>query len=147
MRGSPLIQAIIAAFFILLLAWPIYRLTRPTASERVPVALPAESEESYRLEIYFSEAPESYRFEYLGKLLLDRESGKPFSPESDEKIFVDLPTTVSSQGIDMIAQIKWKNQFRRHAFEVKMVTGKGVVAAERTLWARDGRFEGRIPLP
>ncbi|MDZ4741880.1 MAG: hypothetical protein SGI98_00495 [Verrucomicrobiota bacterium] len=148
MRGSPLIQAVIAAFFILLLAWPVYRVTRPAP---IPAShgqiIPPPAAMVYHLEIYFGDEPTFYTFEYLGKLLLDKRQAKMIDRKPGGEIIVGLPPTITVKGLDLMGEVKWADTSRRHAFEVKFIDGTGAVVAERTLWSENGKFEGRISLP
>ncbi|MDK3157965.1 hypothetical protein QPK87_15480 [Kamptonema cortianum] len=149
MRGSPLIQAAVAAFFILLLAWPVHHLTSPRAMEQIappPSAAPeqiAAAGKGYSLEIVFSGSPSSSSFQYLGEPLTAESA--PAKP--DEPLRIMLPPSVTDSGIDLIAQVQWPRGAGQNAFEVRFISPEGRVIAARTLWSRDGKFEGRIPLP
>ncbi len=141
MRGSPLIQAIVTAFFILTLAWPVHLVTRPLDAPVNPGPMVPEKNNAFHLEIVFSGTPDSFSFEYLGNLLV-AQKGAP----GEGLIFV-LPDSVTTQGVDILGTVVWPGKNGRQAFEVKLLDAQGNILAAKTCWSEEGKFEGRIPLP
>src|SRR4051812_43379431 len=102
MRGSPLLRAIVAFCAILLLGYPLWRLTHPNAPAAVPTAPPSvgTQNEPVSVRLEFTQTPTRFLISALGNTVWTEESPQP---AMERALRLDFP----KEGIDLDFTIEW----------------------------------------
>lgn len=95
MRGSPLFRALVAFLAILVLGYPLRRLTGESPSPATPAATPAPvTKREVDLQVTFTTAPKSFSVRHLGKEIW---AGAPGETTAEKKLTLSYPP----EGIDL----------------------------------------------
>jgi hypothetical protein len=101
MRGSPLLNALMAFFAIALMGWPIHRLTHVRASVPAPGAPPKSSQQrEVPVSLTFTAIPEAVRIRHLGKVVWTMAE-----PALSDEAKLSLPWP--EEGVDLLVEIDW----------------------------------------
>ena len=131
MRGSPLLRALLAFFFIGLMGWPLWQLTRPqkaVASTPVPNPSVPAAAKAIGLHLSFTAVPKSFVVRHL-----DKEVWKSTSPEADmeQQVTLDYP----DEGVDLQFHVEWPDDGPLAALRVQLTDPAGDVH-EKSLWGK-----------
>jgi len=99
MRGSPLLNALIAFVFIGLLGIPVQRLTRSTAAAATPAPKAAASTK-VSMELRFTTAPKTVRVQHLEKVIWSADDP---GTSADAELTLAWP----KEGVDLLFEIGW----------------------------------------
>jgi hypothetical protein len=101
MRGSPLLNALIAFLAIALLGIPVQRLTRAVAiAAPTPAPVAADAEQKVPVELRFTTPPKSVRIQHLGKVIWSAD-------EPGTSADAELTLAWPKEGIDLLVEIDW----------------------------------------
>lgn len=127
MRGSPLLNALLAFVLIAFAGVPVYRLTRATASPTLPAQVqPEPAAAAVLLELRFTAAPESVRIRHLGKVVWSAER-----PGSSAEAELNLPWP--EEGIDLLFEVGWPEDAPLAAARVALLPPDGEEQI-RSIW-------------
>ncbi len=136
MRGSPLFRALLTLAALLLAAWPVWRITRSSATP-IPAAaaspeLRAPNAARPQLALEFLPAPPiEFEVKYLGKTIW-RGSGNSLAVVSPP-----LDFTIPAEGVDLQITARWPADLKHGAVRARLTPSDGV-AIERLAWTREG---------
>jgi len=101
MRGSPLLNALIAFLAIALLGIPVQRLTRAVAiAAPTPAPAAADAGQKVPVELRFTTPPKSVRIQHLGKVIWSAD-------EPGASTDAELTLAWPKEGIDLLVEIAW----------------------------------------
>lgn len=123
MRGWPPIQAALAFVIILLTGVPVWFVTRSSAVAPVRSAPPAEVR-LVKVQITFSEPPESFAIRHLGEVVWQEENP---SREISRELKLRWPV----EGVDLQVFARWRDSVRWQAVRIRVVD-----EGDKTLWAQ-----------
>lgn len=99
MRGSPLLNALIAFLAIALVGIPVQRLTRAVAVV-APEPVKAAASVKVPVELRFTTAPKSVRVQHLGKIVWSTDAP---GTSADAELTLSWP----QEGVDLLFEIAW----------------------------------------
>jgi hypothetical protein len=140
MRGSPLLRALLAFGFILLLGWPLWRLTHAPAggvSMNAPAAVESAASE-VRLELTFTTVPTKLRVRHLGKEIWNAE---PTDLAVEQTMKLPFP----AEGVDLEFEAKFSEGAPLAAMRVRLTDPDGG-EHEKTAWGR-GEIDEVLTFP
>jgi hypothetical protein len=138
MRGSPLVRAALAFLVILLLGWPLRKLTGGSPLAAVAaVAAPAPAKE-IELQLSFTAVPKTVRVLHLGK-----EVWRDAAPaaEIERKLQVPFP----KEGVDLQFEIEFPDGSPLAAIRARLTDPAGETH-EKSLWGA-GRIDDVLTFP
>lgn len=138
MRGSPLLRALIAFGVILLLGWPLARMTRAPAVAAQAPAADANAAKEVHLALTFTVLPASVRVRHLGKEIW---SAQPAEPEIERTLALPFP----QEGVDLEFEAKFPDSAPLAAMRVRLTDPDGA-EHERTCWGR-GEIDEVLTFP
>lgn len=100
MRGSPLLNALIAFLAIALLGIPVQRLTRAVALAAPTPAPAPDAAVKVPVELRFTTAPKSARIQHLGKVIWSAD-------EPGTSTDAELTLVWPKEGVDLLFEIAW----------------------------------------
>jgi hypothetical protein len=129
MRGSPLLRAAIALFILLVLGFPLWRLTRAEeAPQAKAAAAPVAEKKAIHLQLDFTLPPKKIQVMHLGK-----EVWSENAPASG--VERDLSIPYPDQGVDLQFHIEWPDDAPLAAMRAKLTDPAGD-AHEKSLWGK-----------
>ena len=137
MRGSPLLRALCAFGFILLLGLPLWRLTHAPAVS-APVAVKAEAAREVRLRLTFTTLPATLRVRHLGKEIW---TATPTETELAKTLALPFP----KEGVDLEFEVKFPDAAPLAALRVRLTDPAGG-EHERTCWGQ-GEIDEVLTFP
>ena len=138
MRGSPLLRALLAFGFILLLGFPLARMTRAPAVVAATVALSVETAREVRLALTFTVLPTSVRVRHLGNEIW---TAQPAELEIENTVSLRFP----KEGVDLEVEAKFPDGAPLAAMRVRLTDPEGG-EHERTCWGR-GEIDEVLSFP
>ncbi len=131
MRGSPLLRAVLTLAALLLMAWPVWQVTRAKA----PVAAPAPPEAGetasakVRLRLSFLPAPPlEWSVRHLGRVVW---SGGPGAAEAESP---ELAIPLPEEGADLQLTARWPTGTASAVARLRLVRPDGA-PLDRSAWA------------
>ena len=124
MRGSPLLRAFLVFFAILLLGYPLHRLTRTTTVAEVQPLL--AKTQKIGLLLTFTTRPDSMRVRHLGKEIW---SENQVNTLMEKELFLPYP----KEGIDRAFDLHWPASSSVAALRVTF-TGPDGESMEKSIW-------------
>jgi hypothetical protein len=129
MRGSPLVRALLAFFFIASLGWPLWQLTRPeevVASTPAPAA--ASEKKAIELHLTFTTVPKSFVVRHL-----ENDVWKETAPQADmdKSVTLEYPP----EGIDLQFHIEWPADVPVSAMRAQLTDPNGDTH-DKSLWGK-----------
>lgn len=130
MRGSPLLRAVLTLLALLLMAWPVWRVTRasaPTAAPE-PDATADTTPAKVRLRLSFLPGPPlEWSVRHLGRVVWSGASGggEAESPE--------LAIPIPEEGVDLQVTARWPAGTAIGAARLRLVRSNSP-ALERSAW-------------
>lgn len=100
MRGSPLLNALLAFLAIGLLGLPVQRLTRASTIAAPAPATKATASAKVPIELRFTAAPKSVRIQHLGKIAWSADDP---GTSADAELDLSWP----EEGVDLLIEIAW----------------------------------------
>ncbi len=138
MRGSPLFRALLAFGFILLLGFPLARMTRAPVVVAAEVAPSAEMVAEVRLALTFTVRPTSVRVRHLGKEIW---TAQPTEVELEHTVSLLFP----KEGVDLEFEAKFPDGAPLAAMRVRLTDPEGG-EHEKTCWGR-GEIDEVLSFP
>ena len=133
MRGSPLLRALLTLAALVLVAWPVWRITQASAPSSLENSAPAASPPAAakpRLQLEFLPAPPlDFDVKYLGQTIW--RGGGRLAEDSPP-----LEMKVPAEGVDLQITARWPAEIKSAAIRVRLVTPDGNTI-ERQAWTRD----------
>lgn len=131
MRGSPLLNALLAFLAIALFGVPVYRLTRGNAvaaetSEKVGAVEAAEVK--VPIELQFTAVPKSMRIRHLGKVIWTSE-------QLEARTEAELSLIWPEEGVDLLFEATWADADALSAAKIVLTNPAGDELT-RSLWGR-----------
>ena len=138
MRGSPLYRAFLAFLAILMLGWPLWRLTTAADTRRVPPQPVVVGAKEVGLHLTFTLVPKSVKVMHL-----EREVWSETAPaaELERKLKLAYP----AEGIDLVFQIEWPADAPLAAMRATLTDPDGD-AHEKSVWGQ-GIVEETVTFP
>ncbi|MEQ1862510.1 MAG: hypothetical protein ABMA13_21535 [Chthoniobacteraceae bacterium] len=134
MRGSPLLNALIAFIAIALVGIPVLRLTRATgvsAPALQPAAVVAEAKAP--IEIAFTTPPQSVRVSHLGKVIWSADV-------PGTSVEAELAMPWPAEGVDLLVEIAWPDDAPLSAARF-VITDPDGEDQMRSIWGRGAKSE------
>jgi hypothetical protein len=129
MRGSPLLNALLAFLAIGLLGYPVYRLTRATALASAPAATKAAAPlVKVPVEWQFTVPPKSVRLRHLGKTVWSADAP---GASADAALTIPWP----DEGVDLLVEIAWPDDAPLAAARIVLTNPAGDELT-RSIWGR-----------
>jgi hypothetical protein len=127
MRGNPLLRIALVCLGVLLMGYPVLRLTQArTAVQAAPA--PAAASRNLEISVSFAHAPESFALTCLGRPVLSgRGPATAFSGT--------WTSAVPKEGLDLLLQVEWPRDTLPTAVRVRVEAG-GATLADKTWWGR-----------
>lgn len=125
MRGSPLLNALIAFLVIGLLGIPVHRLTRAVAIAG-PTPPPAVASARVPVELRFTTAPKTVRIQHLGKVIWSADA-PGLSADAE------LTLTWPKEGVDLLVEVGWPEDAPLSAARV-VITDPDLNEHTATIW-------------
>jgi hypothetical protein len=138
MRGSPLLRALLAFGFILLLGLPLRRMTRAKEVSAPAPAASAEVAREIHLALTFTAVPTMLRVRHLGKEVW---STAPTDAEIEHTLALPFP----KEGVDLEFDAKFPDGMERIAMRVQLTDPEGH-EHEKTCWGR-GEIDEVLTFP
>ena len=132
MRGSPLLNALLAFLAIGLLGFPVYRLTRAPASAPV-LTKPAVPLAKVPVAWQFTVPPKAVRIRHLGKVVWSADT-----PGASAEAALTLPWP--REGVDLLIEIAWPDDAPLAAARVVLTDPAGDEQT-RSIWGRGATSE------
>jgi len=143
MKGTPLLRAIVLLAVLLLLAWPLSRVTRPAVAEEpsdreAPVAeAPTAPPKKLSLTLSFSRSAERIELRHLGAVVWEKD--RPGLKET-----LDLSIPFPQEGVELAVTVQWLGT-DLSALRLQMATPDGT-ELERSAWGNE-TMEAVISFP
>ena len=134
MKGTPLLRAVLLLAALLLLAWPLSRVTRPAAAqgqagtEVAPLRMPDAAPQKLQLNLSFTRSAERIELRHLGALVWAKD--RPALRES-----LDLNIPFPQEGIDLAVTVQWPGT-ELSALRLQLATPEGT-ELERSAWGAE----------
>ena len=139
MRGSPLFRALIAFAVILLLGYPLWRLTRVADAPPVaPAAAPISGPKAIGLHLTFTLAPKAVTVRHL-----EKEVWNETAPTLDMEREIQL--VFPAEGVDLQFHIDWPEAGPLAALRVKFTDPAGDTH-EKSIWGK-GAVDAVLTFP
>ncbi len=143
MKGNPLLRAVVLLAVVLLLAWPLSRVTRPAAVEgqsggdaRSAEALPA-TPQKLSLTLSLTRSAERIELRHLGVVVWAKD--RPGLRET-----VDLSIPFPQEGIELAVTVQWPGT-ELSALRLQLATPDGT-ELDRSAWGNE-TMEAVISFP
>ena len=134
MKGTPLLRALLLLAVLLLLAWPLSRVTAPAqaqgpfGTELLPVTPPTVTPEKLPLTLSFTRIAERIEIRHLGVLVWAK--NRPGLRESPE-----LGIPFPQEGIELVVIVHWQGT-DLSALRLQLTTPDGT-ELERSAWGSE----------
>lgn len=130
MRGSPLLNALLAFVAIALLGFPVHRLTQAAVviAPAAPAAPAAGALQQVSVALAFTAEPKSVRLRHLGKVVWSAEAP---GLRADAEFAVPWP----GEGIDLLVEIAWPDEAPLSAARL-VLTDPDNDEQTRSVWGR-----------
>ena len=134
MRGSPLFRAVLTLVALLLVAWPVWRITharaKPSAATPLTPELRTATAARPRLALEFLPSPPlDFEVKYLGKSIW--RGGGEISRSSPP-----LEISAPAEGVDLQVSAHWPAGLKNAAVRIRLTLPDGGTM-ERVAWTRD----------
>ena len=127
MRGSPLLNALIAFLAIALLGIPVHRLTRAVAvAAPTPAQVDPVASVKVPVELRFTTAPKSVRIQHLDKVVWSADAP---GTSTDAELTLTWP----KEGVDLLVEIAWPDDAPLAAARV-VLTDPDSNERTQTIW-------------
>jgi hypothetical protein len=130
MRGSPLLRVLLVVIALLVVLWPLHRLTAHRAeTPSQPAQTTATSEANVHLVLTSTSFPFSFEVSHLGKTIWKSES-------TESSIARDVKLEFPPEGIDLLLDVKCQGD-KQAAVKLDVTVDNGDTMT-KTLWGTGG---------